>query len=242
MSLYSLRENPRLQRMPTTEQEWVHYANELAKFIADQAEFAVSQAAIVTAQAAADAAQTDATTGVTNAAAAQTTANTGVTNAAAAQTDATTGITNAATAQTTANTGVTNAATAQTQANTGVTNAATAQTALELNNVTVQDLFITKWSDSAGTWPADDSDDLVLTFLRQGSSIATHTIRFVFTQSTGNWTVTDLSETGEATVETITGSGGKDAKAVISHTGSGVIGKITAQALDQSGAGASPSK
>ena len=125
---------------------------------------------------------------------------------------------------------------------TAQTAADTAQTDLEANNVTVEGLSQQKWTDSAGTWPADDSDDHVLSFLRSGSSIATHTIRAVFTQSTGNWTVTSQAETGEATVETITGSGGKDSKAVVSHTGSGIVGKVTLQSLDQSAAGGAPSK
>ncbi len=132
--------------------------------------------------------------------------------------------------------------TAQAAADAAQTDADTAQTDLEANNVTVESLSQLKWSDAAGVWPADDSDDHVLTFRRQGTSIATHTIRAVFTQSSGNWTVTSFVETGEATVETITGSGGKDAKAVVSHTASGVIGKVTLQSVNQSAVGASPSK
>lgn len=134
------------------------------------------------------------------------------------------------------------AAAAQSDATTGIANAASAQADLETNNVTVENLTQTKWSDSAGVWPADDSDDHVLTFKRQGSTIATHTIRAVFTQSSGNWTVTSQAETGEATVETITGSGTQDAKAVVSHTASGIIGKVTLVSISQSAAGGAPSK
>lgn len=132
--------------------------------------------------------------------------------------------------------------TAQTTADTGVANAATAQADLEANNVTVEDLSHIKWSDSSGVWPADDSDDHVLTFKRQGATIATHTIRAVFTQSSGNWTVTSQAETGEATVETITGSGGKDAKATVVHTASGIIGKVSLLSVNQSSTGGAPSK
>ena len=146
----------------------------------------------------------------------------------------------------TANTDITsvdrNAAAAQLAADNAASDAATAQAALETNNVTVEDLSQIKWSDSAGVWPADDSDDHVLTFKRQGSTIATHTIRAVFTQSTGNWTVTSQAETGEATVDTITGSGGKDAKAVVVHSASGILGKVTVQSINQSATGGSPSK
>ncbi len=161
---------------------------------------------------------------------------------ATAQTEATLGVTNAATAQTAADDAQDDADTAQTTANTGVTNAATAQTDLEANNVTVESLSQLEWTDSAGVWPADSTSDHVLSYQRQLSAIATHTIRVVFVQSTGNFTVTSQAETGEATVETITGSGGKDAKGVVSHTASGIIGKVTAQAVDQSSSGGSPSK
>jgi len=120
--------------------------------------------------------------------------------------------------------------------------AATAQTDLEVNNVSVESLSQLAVSDSAGVWPADSTTDHVLTFKRQGVSIATHTIRSVFTQSTGFWTVTSHAETLEATTEVISGSGGRDAKAVVTHTGSGIIGKVTIQATDQSSATTSPSK
>ena len=126
---------------------------------------------------------------------------------------------------------------------TAQTAADTAQTALELNNVTVESLSQLVTADAAtSTWPADSTTDHVLEFKRQLVTIATHTIRAVFTQSTGLWTVTSFAETLEATVETITGSGGSDAKAVVSHTGSGIIGKVTLQATDPGVAGTSPSK
>lgn len=50
MSLYNFRENPRLQRMPTNQQEWVHWMNEAAKHIADALELATAQTNIATAQ------------------------------------------------------------------------------------------------------------------------------------------------------------------------------------------------
>lgn len=131
---------------------------------------------------------------------------------------------------------------ANTTASAASTAAATAQSDLETNNVSVEDLSQIKWSDSSGVWPADDSDDHVLTFTRQGSTIATRTIRAVFTQSSGNWTVTSVGTSGEATTVSITGSGGKDAKAVVTHTGSGIKGKVTLQSINQSASGASPSK
>ncbi len=151
-------------------------------------------------------------------------------DADAAQTTADGAVTDASDAQATADA-------AQTDATSALTNAATAQTDLEANNVSVENLSQIKWTDSAGTWPADDSDDHVLSFKRQGVEIATHTIRAVFTQATGVWTVTSQAESGETTVETISGSGSSEAKAVISHTGSGIIGKVTLFALDQSTAG-----
>ena len=122
------------------------------------------------------------------------------------------------------------------------TSANTAQTDLEANNVSVESLSQLEWSDSSGTWPSDSSTDHVLSFKRDGTEIATHTIRVVFTQSTGDFTVTSQAETLEATVETITGSGGRDAKGVVSHTASGIIGKVTAQAVNQASSGGSPSK
>ncbi len=68
MALTELRENPGLQRMPTNQQEWVNFVNELAKWIANQT-------SVTTAQTTADDAQTDATTAITNAATAQTQAD-----------------------------------------------------------------------------------------------------------------------------------------------------------------------
>ena len=130
----------------------------------------------------------------------------------------------------------------QTNANTAQLTADAAQADLELKNVAVESLSQLAVSDSAGVWPADSTSDHILLFKRQGVTIATHTIRSVFTQSTGFWTVTSHAETGEATIEVISGSGGRDAKAVVTHTGSGIIGKVTIQATDQSSATTSPSK
>ncbi len=132
--------------------------------------------------------------------------------------------------------------TSQTTADTGVTNAATAQTALELNNVTVESLSQSVVSDTSGNWPADFTTDHVLSFKRQGVEIATHTIRAVWDQGDVDFTLTSQAESGEATVETFTGSGGADAKAVVSHTGSGIIGKVTANSTNTSGTSTSPSK
>jgi hypothetical protein len=86
MAVTEFRENPGIQRYPRNEQEWKHWVNEVAKWIANQT-------SVTAAQTAADDAQADATTGINNAATAQTAADD-------AQTDATTGINNAATAQT----------------------------------------------------------------------------------------------------------------------------------------------
>ncbi len=125
---------------------------------------------------------------------------------------------------------------------TAQTDITTAEADILTNNVTVESLSQLEWSDSSSVWPGDSTTDHVLSFKRAGVEISTHTIRSAFTQSTGDFTVTSQAETGEATVETITGSGGRDAKGVVSHTGSGIIGKVTMQAIDQGVAGGSPSK
>ena len=49
MSLYNFRENPRLQRMPTNQQEWAHWMNEAAKHIADAVALATAQTDIIAA-------------------------------------------------------------------------------------------------------------------------------------------------------------------------------------------------
>ena len=60
MAHLDLIRNPRLQKMPTTDREWVQYSNELAKFVADSVELSTAQAAIALAQAVADRALDDA--------------------------------------------------------------------------------------------------------------------------------------------------------------------------------------
>lgn len=127
--------------------------------------------------------------------------------------------------------------------NTIETDLGTAETDIVANNVAAEDVNFSWWTDTSGTNPAGDpTKDLIVTFKRQGSTIATRTIRGALNSATGNITITDQANSGDACTVTITGSGTPDGKAVIQHDDSGVIGKATFSIADISASGGSPSK
>lgn len=123
------------------------------------------------------------------------------------------------------------------------TEVAAAEADIVTNNVTAEDVNFSWWTDTSGTNPAGNpTKDLIVTFKRQGSTIATRTIRGALNSATGNITITDQANSGDDCTVTITGSGTPDGKAVVQHDDSGVIGKATFSIADISASGGSPSK
>lgn len=122
---------------------------------------------------------------------------------------------------------------------------------LHIDQVTIQPLppveaeggSFTWWSNSSGTWPAGNPTlDITISFRRSGVVIATRVLRGTLNSSTGNITLSQISNTGEATSVTPTGSGSTTAYYTVTHTGSGHTVRATWASAALNSAGGSPSK
>lgn len=112
------------------------------------------------------------------------------------------------------------------------------------NNVAVEGQVFTWWSDpTTGTAPAGDPiKDLVVIFRRKGTIIATRTVRGTLASATGLITLSNVGSTGDTTSISPSGSGTSDAKYIVTHADSGIIGKAAWAFSNISAPGGSPSK
>lgn len=133
-------------------------------------------------------------------------------------------------ADATATSATTAASTAQSTADTANT---TANSALNIaKTVGVGEAFI--WTTSnAGAYPAGNpTKDLVVTFYRDGSSVATRTLRGTLTSGTGSITVADQANTGEATTISIVNNTSTNVRVFVTHTASKQIAAVSFTSLN----------
>lgn len=182
MSLRAFRENPGIQRFPRNEQDWVHFVNEAAKFIADAIEIANLQTSVTTAEA----------------------------NIVTLQTDV--------------------------------------QAAARSSYSVVVDPGGIVWNANAsGTAPADDTQDITLTFYDEtDTQVAQRVLRGTFTNATETIAVTNVSstaETGYSTSFTVANDGSEAVRADVVLTfpdGSKVTASAAWTYFDPSTAGITP--
>ena len=101
----------------------------------------------------------------------------------------------------------------------------------------------TVWSDSAGVWTANTTD-LKVQFFENDREIASRTVQGVLNTTTGVWTLTSTTTTGEETVidydGTVTNNTGDSVRGDVTHVRSQKTASAAFSAMDMSGSGAAP--
>lgn len=127
---------------------------------------------------------------------------------------------------------------AQASADAADTSATAAQDSADSASINVAPQAFQWNTDTLGAWPGSGlTQDLVITFTDNTGTIATRTIRGVLNNVTGNITLSDQANTGEATTFAFQGSGTMVAIATVTHTASSRQATATYTAIDLGVAG-----